>query len=372
MVDFYRQLLGSSVSNLPAVDKRVMSKGSHVSSLQARDLIATVVSKEIDLALAGIHDSKAPGLDGWNSLFFKKIWHGVKHDFYRAILSFFDQIKMNQRVNLTCITLIPKVPNTDKIKLFRPISCFSVMYKIISKVLTHRLREVMGSIVSTAQEGFVPGRQLGDNVLLATEIIKGYGRKSLSPRCMIKLDMKKAYDSVEWVFLEYMLRELGFPNNFIAWVMCYVKTMKYTILINGIPTKVFSVARGLRQGDPLSSFLFALSLEYLSRKLDTLKYEGNFKYHPRCRRANVTHLAFTDDLLLFCYADEKSIVSMWRCFQEFSSASGLQANLEKSDVYIAGVSADTKQQLLTVLGIPEGSLPFRYLLYNYGSLEPII
>lgn len=104
---------------------------------------------------------------------------------------------MTHGVNHTVITLIPKVSNADRVKFFRPISCCTVLYKLVSKILTAKMKLAMDKIVHLSQFGFIPNIQLGDNVLLAFEIIKGYGRKYMSPRCMIKINMRKAYDSVE-------------------------------------------------------------------------------------------------------------------------------------------------------------------------------
>lgn len=114
---------------------------------------------------------------------------------------------MYSPINCTSITLLPKALHVSSIKQYRPISCCIVLYKLISRVIAKRLQEVIGDIVNPAQSGFILGRQIIDNVLLASDLIKGYGRKGLSPRCVIKIDLRKAYDSVDWPFLEVMLRE---------------------------------------------------------------------------------------------------------------------------------------------------------------------
>lgn len=123
------------------------------------------------------------------------------------------------------------------LSFIRPISCCSVIYKHISKVIAGRLKRVAGSVVSLSQAGFISGRQLGDNVLLATKIIRGYVRKNLSPKCMIKIDMRKAYDSIAWPFLKSILQEFGFPHKFSSWVMACVGTVSYLVLINGKPSR---------------------------------------------------------------------------------------------------------------------------------------
>lgn len=111
--------------------------------------------KDIDVALQTIHISKVPGLDGWNSFFFKEVCHIVRSNIYDDVLKFFSTSKMCPQVNVTCITLIPKSASADKVALFRPISCCFILYKLIAKVLSFKLREVMGSIINQGQVGFI-------------------------------------------------------------------------------------------------------------------------------------------------------------------------------------------------------------------------
>ena len=202
---------------------------------------------------------------------------------------------------------------------------------------------------------------ISDNIILATELAKGYNRAHLSPRCMLKVDLRKAYDSVEWPFLHMMLNELGFPCVFVDWIMECVKTFSYSILINGKPSPSFCAQKGLRQGDPLSPFLFAIAMEYLSRSLNTLQDNPDFNFHPKCERLNITHLMFADDLLLFSRGDAISMQLLIDQFMHFSSCSGLAANLDKSEVYFSGVNDDTKASILHSVGMVPGVLPVRYL-----------
>lgn len=179
---------------------------------------------------------------------------------------------------------------------------------------------------------------------------------------MIKLDIRKAYDTIEWPFLESMLYELGFPTKFVGYVMSYVTSVNYAIMINGRPSTSFPAAMGVRQGDPIMSpFLFAACLKHLSRNLSTLKDSKEFKFHPKCKKTHITHLAFADDLLLFAYVDKQSIKAIWEIFLVCSRASTLQANLEKSEIKFVGVSVQEKEIHRNEIGMRKGALQFRYI-----------
>ncbi|XP_019229314.1 PREDICTED: uncharacterized protein LOC109210372 [Nicotiana attenuata] len=132
-------------------------------------------------------------------------------------------------------------------------------------------------------------------------------------------------------------------------------------MINGELTKPFDAAKGLRQGDPISPFLFAIAIEYLSRLLKGLKHVQEYKFHPRCGKLNITHLSFADDLLMFARGDSKSVTNLHTCFMKFSATSGLLANPNKSAIYFGGVDQNTRQEILQNTGYSFGELPFKYL-----------
>ena len=150
---------------------------------------------------------------------------------------------------------------------------------------------------------------------------------------MVKIDLQKAFDSVEWVFVEQILKEFGFPWKFISWIMSCITTVSFRIAINGKPSELFEGRKGLRQGDPLSPLLFVLSIEYLSRCLSKLKELKEFKYHPKCARLNITHLCFADDLLLFARGDMDSLKALTGVLDKFAKVSGLKVNPQKCEIY---------------------------------------
>lgn len=135
---------------------------------------------------------------------------------------------------------------------------------------------------------------------------------------------------------------IGIPEIFVHWVMEYVSSVSYSIVLNGRPEKPFVAKKGIRQGDPLPPFLFAKAMDYLSRLLAEFPKTPSFKFHHRCSKNKITHLLFSDDLLLFSCGHMNSISAMMNCFQKFSMCSRLSANLDKSEVFFSGVSTESQ------------------------------
>lgn len=178
---------------------------------------------------------------------------------------------------------------------------------------------------------------------------------------MLKVDLQKAYDSVEWCCIKQILIQMRFPALFVNWILKCISTVTYKVNVNGTLTDSFDAQRGLRQGDPISPYLFVLVLEFLNSILGTLGQDLNFNFHPCCEKMGITHFSFADDLLLFSRGDLGSIKLMYEKFQQFSDATGLKENPLKCQVYKGGVQSEDKQQILEFLGYGEGELLVKYL-----------
>ncbi|KAK4381010.1 Retrovirus-related Pol polyprotein from type-2 retrotransposable element R2DM [Sesamum angolense] len=245
---------------------------------EARAIIRPVTSDEVKTTFFDIEEDKAPGPDGFSSGFFKAAWPVVGEEVSNAIIDFFKTGRLLKQLNATLLTLIPKVRNPHSVAEFRPISCCNVTYKVITKILVSRIREIPDLLISPSQNAFVPGRLISDNVLLAQELFSGYNQCRLPPRCALKVDLRKAYDTVEWDFLIATLRMFGFPAVFIKWIEECVTSAHYSVVVNGGVHGFFVGARGLRQGDPMSPYLFVLVMEVLHMILQQLiKQDGEFR-----------------------------------------------------------------------------------------------
>ena len=359
-VRYFKGLLGSQGA-CQAINPEIIRSGQCISREQARALISPVSSCEIKDALFCIGDDKSPGPDGYSSAFFKKSWNIIEGDFCNAVKEFFLSGRLLKQLNHSAIALIPKTAHASSVGDFRPISCCNVIYKVISKILASRLAATLDSIIDKAQSAFVKGRSMSDNINLAHEIMRGYNRKRISPRCVFKIDLKKAYDSVCWEFLSSVLAALDFPDQFIGWVLECITTPSFSILINGSLCGFFKGKRGLRQGDPLSPFLFVICLEYMSRLMISRTVGTEFNFHPKCGQLKISHLAFADDLMLMARGDPISVSILVDCLREFANCSGLQVNDLKSCIFTAGIVNPELDTILGLSGFSKGSMPVRYL-----------
>ncbi|XP_060960757.1 uncharacterized protein LOC133031295 [Cannabis sativa] len=289
-VDYYKELLGTSMANRRPVLKKIVSSGAVLSTQQAEDLMLNFTKDEVKAALLDIPGNKAPGPDGFSIFFFQDCWEIVGDDIFQAVTSF-----------------------------------------------------------------------------LESDLLRHYGRKNNKPSCIIKLDLQKAYDTIEWDFLEEMLQGLLFPPKFIKLVMNCVRTPRFSLMFNGTLHGYFESKRGLRQGDPMSPLLFVLGMEYLTRIMGRIGDKEDFYYHDQCAATSLNHLAFTDDVLLICNGDLKSVYYLLQGLKLFSETSGLNPNATKSAMYTCNMPEDQVRRIKELSGFQHQSLPFTYLGVPIGA-----
>jgi hypothetical protein len=293
----------------------------------------------------------------------------VKEDFMAVFEEFHARGKFVKSINSTFISLILKIQGVKEVKDFRPISLVGGVYKIISKVLANRMRKVMDKIISKPQNAFVKGRQILDSVLIANECLDSR-IKSEESGVLCKLDMEKAYDHVDWNFLLYLLRRCGFGEKWCSWIQHCISSVRFSVLINGVPSGFFGCSRGVRQGDPLSPFLFVLVMEAFSRMLGAFIERGlisGFSVGSSGQdRVNVSHLLFADDTLVFCGANASQIRHLGALLVCFEAAAGLKVNLSKSVLIPVGHVEDVGQ-LAGLLGCGYGEVPLKYLGLPLGA-----
>ncbi|XP_074271494.1 uncharacterized protein LOC141595428 [Silene latifolia] len=308
---------------------------------------------------------KAPRPDGIPAVFYQRCWSMLKGEFTKAILSILNSGRVLRELNRTFITLIPKKDNPEGVTDYRPISLCNVMMRIVTKCIANRLTKVMSALVSETQNAFLPGRNISDNILVAHEAINkisshGKGRQALGA---FKADMSKAYDRVRWDFLEAVLVKYGFPPHLISLMMSCVTTVSYEILVNGVPLPQFKPRCGLRQGDPLSPYLFILCMEVLSRNVNhahELRLVHGVQLVKEVRPT--THLFFADDSFFFFKDKGNTVTHLAQIIKEYCDASGQRLNVDKSGILFSPNTTLAKaQRIMKIFDIKKNNGIGKYL-----------
>ncbi|RVW87760.1 Transposon TX1 uncharacterized 149 kDa protein [Vitis vinifera] len=325
--------------------------------------------EEVYLALSELNGDKAPGPDGFPIAFWQFCWDFVKDEIMGFFKDFFERGKFVRSLNSTFLVLVPKKGGAEDLRDYRPISLVGGLYKILAKVLANRLKKVVGKVVSSAQNAFVEGRQILDAALIANEAIDSM-LKGDEAGVLCKLDLEKAYDHINWDFLMLVMQKMGFGEKWAGWIRWCISTASFSVMINGSPVGFFQSTRGLRQGDPISPYLFVLGMEALSCLINKAVRGGFLSGCKLSGRGGngiqVSHLLFADDTLVFCKDSQDQMVVLSWLLMWFEAISGLNINLEKSEILPVG-SVENAEVLASELGCKVGSLPSTYLGLPLGA-----
>jgi hypothetical protein len=197
------------------------------------------------------------------------------------------------------------VKNSERATEFHPISLCNVIYKLVSRVIANGLKTILPHIISDSQSAFVPECLITDNVLVSFETLHHMHTTKIGRdgAMALKLDISKAYDRVEWDYLESIMRKMGFHPQWVSMIMMCISMVSYSLLVNGEPYGSLKPTRGLRQGDPLSPYLFILCAEKFHSLITQASEQGNLQGVSPCRQGpKITHLFFAEYSLLFSKA----------------------------------------------------------------------
>ncbi|XP_072084637.1 uncharacterized protein [Arachis hypogaea] len=320
-----------------------------LSTEACQKLVEPVTSEEVKRAVMTMSSFKAPGPDGFQAIFYKEFWDSLSNDVCRLVKRAFEGEPLNAAIFDTLIVLIPKVEVPSSLREFRPISLCNVIYKIVTKVLVNRFRPFLSEIIGPLQGGFIPGRGTTENIIIAQEIMHFMrNTKSRKGTMAFKIDLEKAYDRVDWRFLEATLVRFGFPKATINLILNCVTSSSLAVLWNGNRLQNFNPKRGLRQGDPMSPYLFVLCMEMLACFISHRVSQGVWNPVAVSRNGpRLSHLMFADDLLLFCKASKAQVIEVMHCLDLFSRASGLKVNLHKSKAQCSKRVSERRKEVLS-------------------------
>ncbi|KAK2415590.1 hypothetical protein QL285_038058 [Trifolium repens] len=308
---------------------------------------------EVSFATHQLKSNAAPGPDGLNAKFYQAHWDILGTDITQAVLHILNNGGSPAMYNDTYICLIPKNNNPSTPADFRPIALCNVILKIITKTIANRIKEILPEVISPQQSAFLPGRLITDNTVLAFETFHHLKHNKNKEKGFvgIKLDMAKAYDRLEWSFIENTLNTMGFPSNMVHTIMKCVTSVSFSILVNGEPSQYFAPQRGIRQGDPLSPYLFILCADVFSSMLTNKQDQSLINEISIAQNApKVSHLFFADDSLIFCQANKEEVVQLKSVFDEYERISGQKINLGKSEMtFSPNIQQSIKEEFQDVL-----------------------
>ena len=326
--------------------------------------------------IKSLPNNKTPGEDGLPAEFYKVFWLDIKSLLLNSYNYSFEQgsLSITQRRGVLC--LIPKKTNPLKLKNWRPISLLNQDYKILSKLVAERIKPCLHELIDPDQSGFLKGRYIGQNIISILDILH-YTENEQIPGGLISIDFEKAFDKLEWSFIRKCLEFFHFPDNIKKWINIIYENIQSCVSNNGWQSDYFTLQRGVRQGCPLSPYLFILCAEVLAKSMrDNEEIKG---FNIGTKKFKIKQYA--DDTQIFSQFNGVSLNAIIETFDNFANASGLLINYDKTEVLRIGSLKNTFDQLttepelkwtsgpLTVLGI---KISAELTAISERNLEPII
>ncbi|GJU31529.1 RNA-directed DNA polymerase, eukaryota [Tanacetum coccineum] len=330
---------------------------------QQSDLETNITREEIKKAVWGCGVDKSPGPDGFTFGFYRRYWSFMESDVVDAVLHFFHFGKFPKGSNSSFIALIPKTHDAKMMKDYCHITLIGSLYKIIAKVMANRMVVILGDIVNDVQSAFVANRQILDGPFILNELFQ-WCKKKKYQTMIFKVDFEKAYDSVRWDYLEDILKNFGFGEKWCGWIRNCLLSSKGSVIVNGSLTTEFQFQRGLKQGDPLSPFLFILIMESLHISMQRVVDAGMFKGIKLGNSLQVSHLFYADDAVFMGHWSESNLDTILRVLDCFYHASGLHINMIKSKLIGVAVSSAKVDQAANKIRCATLKVPFLYLEQN--------
>lgn len=353
-VEFFTNLYKSEPLTLDPAASMCFPRRTGLLEREKEELGSPVTASEVYAAIKQMNPYKAPGPDGLQAVFFQANWGIVGKSVTDFILAAFSEGNFDIKMNETLLCLIPKTDHPEVMSQFRPISLCNVVVKTITRIIVNRIRPLLRDLIPPTQSSFIPGRGCNDNILVVQEAIHSLKRKKgRNGSFLMKIDLEKAYDRISWEFLKWVLVDFGLPSNLVSLIMWCVTTSEISLLWNGEKLDSFKPQRGLRQGDPLSPYLFVLCLDKLAQLIEYAVANKSWKPVRLSQRGPaLSHMFFADDLILFGMATSHNINVIMNCINMFCSFSGEKVNPSKSKILFSpNTPRDTMSHICELTGM---------------------
>lgn len=324
-----------------------------------RHLDAPFTADEITDAFLGMNATASSGPDGFGPAFYRKFWPTVKPKIIDLFQQFHNGHVDLDGLNRAYMVLIPKKDNARTPDAFRPISLQNCPIKAIAKALANRLQQIIPILVNPNQTGFIRGRCISENFVFAADILNCCHKRK-APTLVVKLDFRKAFDSINWDSLLKILNHRGFPSKFISWIQSLLQTGKTAVLVNGVPGNWINCKKGLRQGDPLSPYLFITVADVLQQLLNSACGHGLLA-HPLLDNTPCPVLQYADDTLIIVRATPTAAQNLKEILDNFALATGLSINFDKTTLVPMNTSTNLATAVAATLGTQISSFPQTYL-----------
>ena len=320
------------INNIPKISEETKVNWEHA-----------ITEHELLGAMNSTQNGKSPGLDGLPIEFYKSFWTDIKEYFMKAIESSYQQNRLSISQCQGVISLIPKKEkNPLLLKNWRPISLLNVDYKIVAKAIAIRIKSCLEGIINRDQTGFMKNRYIGENIVKALSIIE-YAEEEDIPALLMFVDYEKAFDTIEWTFVDECLRFFNFSDVIIKWFRILYKNISSYVINNGWISESFMPSRGVRQGCPLSPYLFIISAEIFAiairnnNKIKGIDING--------KKSKIEQYA--DDTFMAFLFDQESLDEILYTLDKFQVISGLKVNYDKTEILRIGSLKNSEAQLYT-------------------------